>query len=819
MPAVPTPRPARPAFRRHLAWSAIVAAALAFLFLVDRQRLQRLHYVSGNPTWSVDAPVADAASPTGYAEGRRRLIVPGHHTPSYFWISQTQRALAGVAVPPHHVDSDNFPAGRESVETSPYRCWLMSLARLDHLLSGRSLPLAVEHASLYADPLLQALLVAGVAVFAAVHFGGLVAAAAALTVVALFPFAGSFQPGAPDHHALAWVLLVAGGLLVLVAATRDRARLWIALGGAAGALGLWTDPLSGEPLVLGLALGGALGGWFLRDGAPPLPWRAWGWAGALVLFAGWLLEFGPTRWDPAVASLHPLHGLAWLGLGELLHQASVWPRGGKKFPAARGLVLTLLALGAVVALPTVRLLAENGRFLADHPLATELVNLPNGVRASSTGAWLRRDGAGGVFLATVLPLLFVALGVRLAFARAVPLAARRALVLALGPVLVALIPAWQQLSWWNGFGAAFIVLLVATAAAAEASPGAAGHWRWRGLAVVVFLPGFFLLPQPAGSRGEDPLAEHEVLALVERDLAHWLVHQHGREPTVVFTTPGLTEALAYYGNLKGIASYDPANDAGWAAAVRIASSGTATESTALLESRQVTHLLLPSWDPTLQRLAQQGRHLPPDAPVPADSLVAKLEGWYIPPWLRLMPYHTPSDMGSGSYFVQVLAVQPETDDILTACRKADYLVEMGLADQARACRDELKLHPRSLPALASLAQVNQALGDRAGHDEALQTLLPYVSRRAGRTLTLDRRISLAALLIQAKQTDATRDQMQQCLAGLNADNLRELTTGEIVRLFAIADLLKMPVDPKLRQLGLSLVPPTLRARLDKSAAR
>jgi len=61
--------------------------------------------------------------------------------------------------------------------------------------------------------------------------------------------------------------------------------------------------------------------------------------------------------------------------------------------------------------------------------------------------------------------------------------------------------------------------------------------------------------------------------------------------------------------------------------------------------------------------------------------------------------------------------------------------------------------------------------------------------------------------------------MQQCLAALNADNLRELTTSEVVRLIAIADLLKMPVEPQLRTLTLSLVPPTLRARLEKSAAR
>jgi len=531
------------------------------------------------------------------------------------------------------------------------------------------------------------------------------------------------------------------------------------------------------------------------------------------------LEYGFGKWDAAVGSIHPLHAAAWFGLGELLHQVSAWPRGEKKFPGWHSLAASLLALAATAALPVVRLLAAEGHFLANDPLAGELVNLPHGVHATGTWAWLQRDGPTGLFTATCLPALLLATGVCYACSRQTALAARRALAVALGPAVVALALAWGQLRWWNGVDTALVGVMLVTAVAAEAAPKATSRWLWRSAAVLALLPGFFLLRLPPGARGEDPLGEDEVLALVERDLAHWLVHQHGREPTVVFTTPGLTEALTYYGNIKGLVSTDPANQAGWAAATRIASAGTSAEAAALLESRQVTHLLIPSWDPTLRRLAQQGRQLPPDAPVPPDTLVAQLEHWELPPWLRLMAYHTPTDMGSGTYFVQVLAVQPEVDAILAACRTADYFVELGLADEARAFREQLRLHPRSLPALAALAQINQAIGDRAGYDEALQALLPYVSRRAGRTLTIDRRISLAALLIQAKQADATRDQMQQCLAALNADNLRELTTGEIVRLLAIADLLKLPLDPQLRTLALSLVPPTLRARLEKSAAR
>ena len=60
--------------------------------------------------------------------------------------------------------------------------------------------------------------------------------------------------------------------------------------------------------------------------------------------------------------------------------------------------------------------------------------------------------------------------------------------------------------------------------------------------------------------------------------------------------------------------------------------------------------------------------------------------------------------------------------------------------------------------------------------------------------------------------------MEQCNSDLNADRLRELTTGEIVRLLAMNDLLGLTMpDPQLRPLALSLLPPSLRSRLSKPA--
>ena len=178
MPSSAASLPARSPLWRAVVWLALVLGALAFLLIVDRQRIRRIQYVSGSPYWSVDAPVEDAQSPTGYAGQRRQLVVPGHHTPSYFWIMRTQQVVAGNFTP-HRVDYDNFPLGRASRDTSPYRWWLTGVAWLDHTLTSRPLPLAVEHSALYADPLLHALLVVGAAALVWYHFGGAAAIAAA----------------------------------------------------------------------------------------------------------------------------------------------------------------------------------------------------------------------------------------------------------------------------------------------------------------------------------------------------------------------------------------------------------------------------------------------------------------------------------------------------------------------------------------------------------------------------------------------------------------------------------------------------------------
>jgi hypothetical protein len=801
-----------------LGWFALLVAALLFMAWVNHLRLERVRHVTNTAGWSVDAPGEDARSPTGYADRTRKLIVPGHHNPSYHWIVQTQAMLTDPAWQRHHVAYENHPAGRPSTDTSLYRWWLGAVAWADHLLTSRSLPLAVEHGTLYADPMLHGVMIVSVAAFTGCLSGAPAAALVATILVLLFPFAGNFQPGAPHHRTLAWLFALWSLLPLIAGFLHGRRRLWFALGGIAGGLTLWTDHFIGEAVVAGLGLGATGIAFFSRDTpTEPASWRVWGIAGAMTCLIAWLVEFFPVMPDPAVATVHPLHSLAWLGLGELLQRLAAWARFGRATWNRTAIAAASLALMAFAALPVVRSLAENGRFTAEDAFADELVNLPIGVRAASLGSWLVRDGLSLPMAATCLPLLLIAGATWLVVREKLSNGQRSALVLTLMPVLLTAVLACTQLRSWNTCGAMLVALALAVLTAGETLPAIAARWFWRASCLLVVLPGGLLLPPSAPYRGAAPLGEADLQSVLERDLAHWLARQSGSVPAAVFTTPGLSETFAFYGNIPGVASYAPENEIGFTAATRIASASTWTEASALLEGRRITHLVMPSWDPMLEQLALIARRLPADVPLPDNTLTALLRNWTLPPWLQLMTYHTPKEVSAGNYAAVVFAVRPEQDDALAACRLADYFVEMGMMREAQVAREKLRLYPRNLPALAALAQVSQALGDGATHDAALHALLPQLSRRAGRNLPVDRRISLAAVLIQAKQRDAAREQMQLCATELDVERLRSLTTGQIVRLLALNDIFGVTLaDPSLRPLALSLLPPSLRDRLLKS---
>src|ERR1019366_637856 len=140
------------------AWILAPACALAFVVWTGGVRLQRVEFVSNIARG--DARI-DPGSPTGYADGKRWLIVPEHNNPTYQWIEETQLMLARGDWRVRSADYENAPFGRDVHSASPYRWWLVLVAWCDHAVSGQPLGLCVERAALFADPLLHVLSLVG----------------------------------------------------------------------------------------------------------------------------------------------------------------------------------------------------------------------------------------------------------------------------------------------------------------------------------------------------------------------------------------------------------------------------------------------------------------------------------------------------------------------------------------------------------------------------------------------------------------------------------------------------------------------------------
>jgi len=802
------------------AWLLIPLCACGFLVWADGRRAARVDAVTNTDH---EEAVVDAASPTGYAGGRRWLIVPEHSNRSYQWIAETQQMLARHEWRVRRVDYENAPFGREVHAASPAHWWLGLIAWCDHAASGRPLGLAVERAALWAEPLLHVLLLLGATWFVARQSGPFPAALLALGLAVSYPFAAGFLPGLPGDQGLAracalWSVLP---LLAVFSGTLSpgigRVRWMFLAAGVAGGLGLWISAASQAPIVVGVALGAALAAWVgsarakkdaveIREARP---WRLWALAGASTSLGAYLIEYFPAQMDLRLEVNHPLFGLAWIGVGELLAQLEGWRNQERAFWRPRRAVVTALALAAVVALPVA--MGSDGvrAFLGGDLASTRLTCLPNGVVAPDFSTWLFRDGFTAALGATCLPLLLLVPALWLLARRRAAAGVRIGIALALGPVLVALALASRQLAWWSTGDAMLLALGVAISAALRPTPGAEPRrWLWAGFAGLVLGPGLVLLVPPAVTNGSVEFTRLEVDALIERTLAHWMADHAVPGGAVVLLPPDRTTSWCFHGGFRGIGTANWENREGLAATVRIATATTPDEAEALIVQRGITHFVLPSWDTDLDEFARWTHRNPEDA------FVMALHHWALPPWLRPLPYQLPAVAGFEGQSVAILEVTTESNRAVALGRLAEYFVEMQQLDLASATGKILQRYPADLGALVALAQVERAEGNAEGFGKTLNALVAGLSAGLDRTLAWDRRVSLAVVLALGERNDLAREQVRRCLEKLDEPRLRSLTTGSLYRLLALGKSFDQPVaDPRLRALAARLLPAELRARL------
>ena len=792
---------------------ALLAAILVAVFVGHGRRI---HHVDAVTAAGDAAPAVDPDSITGYADGVRHLVVPARNAEAMQWIVQTQQMLHEGSARIRHVTYDNAPTGRPVYTPSPFRWWLAAVAAPIHLATGQPMALAVERTAVWSEPLLHVLIVVGAAAFILRRMGPLAAVVATLALAFGFPFAGMFQAGAPEDAGLTHGLLLASLLVFFDASVHPgrTGRLRFGLAGALAATALWLNPGSAVPIVAGLGLSGLILAFCgrRRAGEPPAPeasmppWRTWGVWGAGVTFAAYLLEFAPGHlsWsEPGPTEVHPLYAIAWLGLAELIHRANTAFAGHAFARGWRGWIVAVAAVLALLSLPVVMVATDTRAFLQPETFDNRLTPWLGGIAAEGFPGLVRRDGLTQAAVAAFLPLLLLLSPLGHAINSVFTRRPAPATVLLLGPGIATGWLAWHHLSWWSGLG--MIATLIAAALAVRKPDAPAPALRSVGWIVVflpVFGPGLWL--SVASQLGANPkdLSEADQQTLVERDLAHWLAQRVGPEDGTVLAPPQLTASLIYFGGLRGLGSPYRENRDGFGAAVRICAANSADEAEVLVRQRALTHIVMPSWDPFLREYARLG------TTQVQSSLIAFLESWLPPRWLRPAAYQTPPLPLFARERANVFEVTEVQDQALALSRLADYFVEMGdTQPAAELSRVLAEKFPEDISVQTAIAKGQLARGERFLFAATLKEILVHVSEGAADYLPWDRRVSLALVLAAGKQLEEAREQVAWCTETATDVDLRQLAMPTLAQFAALCDQFSLQMaEPELERLMRERVP-------------
>ena len=783
--------------------------ALGFFCLLTAVRAHRVLHVTA------------VGQPAGPVAWRPALIVPGHLSDTYKWLDQTNQMFALGEWRVRHVDSDNAPGGHDVLTPSPYRWWLGLIALGWNAVTGATIGRCVEGAALVGDPLLLILIGALTVVFVARKFGGLAAALLSVGLVAVYPFAGEFLPGACDDRGLLHLLALWSVLPLLAVAlltgegVERRARRAFVLAGVTGGLGLWMSPAGEVPVLVGVGLGGLLSAWLgksmSKEGtaptAGPVYWRAWALSGAVTCLAAYIIEFFPGymgSWE--LRAVHPVYGIAWMGGAELVARASSRIRGDRAPLGVKGWGVVALSVAALASIPVTFLLTHSTDYLMEDLSTLRLSILPDGPSASSLWSWLLQNGFTPGVVATLLPLLVLVAAVFVLSLRRFDPARRGAIALALGPVLVALGFAFRELSWWNGVDAALLLVAVVLVGGLQGDSRRAVVWGVVLAAAAVVLPGTFRLLPSFGS--SDDLTHEEVVGLVERDLSYWMERHVGDANAIVLAPPNTTASLYYYGGIRGLGTFDWESRDGTKAAVRIVSALTPEESQELINRRGITHIIIPGWDPYLDAYARIGQGQV------GSTFLERLHLWLLPAWLKPISYPIPTISGFEGQSVAVLEVVEEQDDSLAASRLAEYFLDMGQMDLVANASKVLRRFPADLGALVAKAEIAIAEGETDEFSQDVDVIVRRITGGADQSLAWDQRVNLAVVLAQGHHVELARSRLKQCLDEADEEKFRSLSTNSLYRLQVLRKALGLTIkDPSRLELSLELLPPDLRERL------
>ncbi|MEO7414101.1 MAG: hypothetical protein ABIZ81_12175 [Opitutaceae bacterium] len=818
---------------RFPAWSIVLLVVLSYVawdaITASRHLLQATNLYGV----AVDAPAHDARSATGYANGRRSLLLPAGEADTAHWIMQTQAMIDRGEWRVRRADYDNPPRGREVHWAAPMHWWLAALAGIDHLTSGRPIGISVERATLVSGPVMLALLLLGLLPFLSRQFSSTAAVIVAVGSVAMFPFYTDFLPARADHHGLANIcglltvlFLVAGSRVPVTAMAKDTAsadrvrrdaRGWFIGSALAGGIGLWVSAATLIPVLLALGVGVLVAAWIGRsESAGHLSWmqqpklfRIWGLAGGGVSLVAYLIEYFPSHFGMRLEVNHPLYALAWIAAGEVLRAVVIGMKNGFRALTRRDISLGGIAVALVVLAPAVVLMTKAQTFSVADPFIWRLHSLYISEFQSLLGNFIAK-GRGWSVLEFGLPILLLLPPLALGLKAATSQAAKAQLALAWIPAAVGWAMGWGQIRWLGLAYAITVPLIAVYFRTLESQPKRPRRsvLSWAIACGLLFLPGALHALQRTGENAES--TEREIRGLAERDVAHWLKLRGRDERVVVAGAPTSTTKLIYFGGILGVGTLYWENADGLRHAAEIFGASSPEAAQAWVQRLGITHIVLFSWDAFELTLARLHRNLPESAALPPDLFIANLLKASVPPvWLRAIPFKLPNHPSLAGAQVRVWEVTPNQSPAEALAHAANYYLELGAPEIAAQFGPRLGNFKDDLAAMVMLAGLASRQRDAATFSMAAQQVSGQLAR-AG-SLALDDHIHLVVVLTVAEQTEQARAQLQACMGKIEERGLRHLTPGTLSDLLALSDAYGVDLpSPELKRLALKLVPPSKR---------
>lgn len=783
--------------RRKLAWRTVLSAAalIVAVVLVVRSDLAQVEWTARLTAEGSRPPERDQHSPTGYVLGQRAFLGPHERGETYRWIALTQAWFAAGPFASPVYQADNVPVGRPQLAPKLYAAWLAAISWTLHLVTGDSAALSVERAATWEPVIAQLLVLVGLVAFFWRRYGLAAAAAAALFFALSPPLSAQFLPGVLTSRT--WALFLAAYALASSVAGRPRHDgVLNARSALAAALALWLDPAFGFPAVLlpAAAAAGAVAA--QRTRLPGLKWAA---LGASVSLAAWLVDQGP--WNPAASELrynHPLYALAWLGLGLGL---DAFQNGIQAVRQRRRLIVeTVAAIGLLAPLAYTQVRESYKGWLYSGAAMRRLTSLDETVVYDSAAGWLTQASPAEWVLVVAPALVGIAALLARFWMRTDDKECQPAARVASTVLLVALLAlAFLRVKW------GVIVSLVGLVFVWELSAPRAVFGRRVALALL----GVLLLAAVAregslpASLRKSPApsapARVDLEALIYRHFAYWLASHHPGQKVTALAPPELSDSLVFHGGSRVLMSTAWESYSGQVAASRVLSALESSEAEAVLQSREVTHLVLPSWDPVLPLLVRE------PAAEGKEPLYPRLQRWVYPRYLRPIPYHLPPVPGFLDQKLAVFKVTAPQDEALALSRLAEYFAEMDRPEPAGLVA---KVLVESFADDPNAAIARALVAAQANNPAALAREVDRLAAdvTAGRTASSwDRRVQRAIVLALGHRTELVRAELTACTQLATRDDLFELTPLQAYRLHTLAAHFQLALaDEELNRLLLAL---------------